>query len=74
MLKPPRMRMELSALESYRDIKIGKEVHARAGAWEKVAFRIEIQCSVYRVMRTRLKSNWQSLTFSLFVKVLNGTK
>lgn len=39
MLTPPRMRMELPAVESYRDIKIGKEVHARAGAWEKVAFR-----------------------------------
>lgn len=74
MLKPPRMRMELSALENYRDIKIGKEVHARAGAWEKVAFRKEIQCSVYRVIHTHLKNNWQSLTFSLFVKMLNGKK
>lgn len=71
---PPRMRTELSAVESFRDIKIGKEVHARAGACEKVAFRKEIQCSVYQVIHTHLKNKWQSLTFSLFVKMLNGKK
>lgn len=69
-----RMRTELSTVKSFRDIKIGKEVHARAGACEKVAFRKEIQCSVYRVIYTHLKNKWQSLTLSLFVKMLNGKK